>query len=171
MFLDKKTEIRVVKMEMNNQNKAVKSLALKLFSTILPNSSITGQPHPNQSTMNCWFAQLYGISKTANNKSGAARTTIFFINCIQSLFFVKLLFIILFIASFAFVLQMHRAKPIPLRLHISKGSLREGAVSEADWGRARYNKIYPNLKSRRLLPSRLSRATSLSEGGFSLAPL
>ena len=37
-----------------------------------------------------------------------------------------------FIAGFAFVLQKHRSKPIPLKLHASKGSLREGAVSEAD---------------------------------------
>ena len=32
-----------------------------------------------------------------------------------------------FIASFVFVLQMHRAKPIPLKMHKTKGSLREGA--------------------------------------------
>jgi len=37
-----------------------------------------------------------------------------------------------FIASFAFVLQMLRAKPIPLKLRMSKGSLREGAVTEGD---------------------------------------
>ena len=37
-----------------------------------------------------------------------------------------------FIAGFAFVLQMYRAKPIPLKMHETKGSLREGAVSEAD---------------------------------------
>ena len=34
--------------------------------------------------------------------------------------FVKFLFIVLFIASFAFVLQRLRAKPIPLRLHYPK---------------------------------------------------
>ena len=43
----------------------------------------------------------------------------------------KFLFIVLFYrASFAFVLQMHQAKPIPLWLHVSKGSLREGAPDE-----------------------------------------
>ena len=71
-----------------------------------------------------------------------------------------------FIASFAFVLQRHRAKPIPLRLHSDKGSLRDGAVSEADWGRVRNKEDTTTLKSRRLLPSRLRRATSLSEGGL-----
>ncbi len=35
----------------------------------------------------------------------------------------------------------------------------------------RYNEVSTNLKSRRLLPSRLRRATFLSEEGFSLAPL
>ena len=33
---------------------------------------------------------------------------------------------------FAFVLQRHRAKPIPLRLRASKGSLREGAGAVGD---------------------------------------
>ena len=37
-----------------------------------------------------------------------------------------------FIASFSFVLQRHRAKPIPLRLRASKGSLREGAGAVGD---------------------------------------
>ena len=74
----------VVQIEMNNQNKAVKSLALNLFSTTFPNSSIAGQPQPNQSTMNCSFAQQYGTSKTTNSKSGARRTAVFFINLIHS---------------------------------------------------------------------------------------
>jgi hypothetical protein len=47
--------------------------------------------------------------------------------------FIKSLFNVLFYrASFAFVLQRLRAKPIPLKMHKTKGSLREGAVSEAD---------------------------------------
>ena len=53
ILFDNNTEITVVQMEMNNQNNAVKSFALKLFSTILPNSSNTGHPQPNHSTMNC----------------------------------------------------------------------------------------------------------------------
>ena len=53
ILFDNNTEITVVQMEMSNQNNAVKSLALKLFSTILPNSSNTGHPQPNHSTMNC----------------------------------------------------------------------------------------------------------------------
>ena len=92
ILFDNNTEITVVQMETNNQNNAVKSFALKLFSTILPNSSNTGHPQPNHSTMNCWFAQLYGIRKTANNKSGATRTAIFFINFIQTHSFVKFKF-------------------------------------------------------------------------------
>ena len=59
-----------------------------------------------------------------------------------------------FIASFAFVLQRHRAKHIPLKSNASKGSLREGAPDAVGWGRARYNEVSTNLKSRRLLPSR-----------------
>ena len=53
ILFDNNTEITVVQMEMNNQNNAVKSLALKLFFTILPNSSKTGHPQPSHSTMNC----------------------------------------------------------------------------------------------------------------------
>ena len=37
-----------------------------------------------------------------------------------------------FIASFAFVLQRLRAKPIPLKMHKTKGSLREGAGAVGD---------------------------------------
>ena len=48
---------------------------------------------------------------------------------------------------------------------ILKGSLREGAGAVGDWGRARYNEVSANRKSRRLLPP-LSRSPSLSEGGF-----
>ena len=49
---------------------------------------------------------------------------------------------------------MLRAKPIPLCLHISKGSLREGAPDEVRRGRVRYNEVSTNLKPRRLLSSR-----------------
>ena len=50
-----------------------------------------------------------------------------------------------------------------------KGSLREGAGAEGDWGRARYNEVNLNFKSRKLLPP-LSRSPSLSEGGFGKLP-
>lgn len=55
-----------------------------LSSTIFPNSSINGQPHPNHFTMNCPFIQLYGTSKITNNRSGDTRTAVFFIDFIQS---------------------------------------------------------------------------------------
>ena len=53
ILLESNTDTVVAQIETNNQNKAVKSLALKLFSTILPYSSVTGHPQPSQSTMKC----------------------------------------------------------------------------------------------------------------------
>jgi len=75
-----------------------------------------------------------------------------------------------FIASFAFVLQRLRAKPIPLRLRVSWGSLREGAGAVGDWGRARYNEVSANLKSRRLLPP-LTRSPLPIGGRLSCSPI
>jgi len=89
--------------------------------------------------------------------------------------FLNFLFIVLFYRQFRLCITKASGKPIPLRLRASKGSLQEGAVTEGDWGRVRYNKVSTNLKSRGLLPL-LTRsphplADGISEGGFSLAPL
>jgi len=58
ILFDKNEEITVTQIEIKSQNNAVKSLALKLFSTMLPASSVTGQPHPSYSTIKCWLSRL-----------------------------------------------------------------------------------------------------------------
>ena len=58
IFLDKYTERTVTQTVINSQNRRVTSFALKLFSTIFPASSGTGQPQPNQSTRNRLLIQL-----------------------------------------------------------------------------------------------------------------
>jgi len=61
-------------------------------------------------------------------------------------------------------------KKIGSRSIQTKGSLREGAPDGVGGGRARYNKVSSNLKSRGLLPSP-NGATFLPEEGFDLIPL
>ena len=57
ILFDKNTEITVTQTEINNQNNTVKSLALKLFSTMFPNSSFTGHPQPSHSTIELLICQ------------------------------------------------------------------------------------------------------------------
>ena len=83
IILESNTDTAVTQTETNNQNSAVKSLALKLFSIILPNSSISGHPQPSQLTTNCSLTQLYGTSKIANNKSGVKSITALLFPIIQ----------------------------------------------------------------------------------------
>ena len=91
----------------------------------------------------------------------------------------KFLFIVLFIANFAFVLQRLRAKPIPLKLRTSKGSLREGAgaggLPRATEGecvtmRLIQTQSYEGSFHRYRGPPH-PLADGISEGGFLLAPL
>ena len=84
ILTDKNAEMIVTQTDTKSQKQAVKSLALKLEYTMLPNTSTVGQPQPNHFTINSWFAQLYGISNKAKANSGD-KSNIAFFNFIKSL--------------------------------------------------------------------------------------